>query len=119
MNQQQLTRRDLVKLVGEGSYVGIRIRPFECRVYRPDGNELPWRLDLRDHSPTGLEWGFFGSGPAQLSLAILADCMGDEAALEFYQRFKQKVIGHLPYEGWVLSPATIDLAIEEIAEKGG
>lgn len=35
--------------------------------------ELPLRLDLYDHSPTGFEWGYSGSGPAQLALAILAD----------------------------------------------
>jgi len=36
---------------------------------------LPWRLDLENHSPTGLEWGYGGSGPAQLALAILADVL--------------------------------------------
>ena len=28
-------------------------------------------LVLRRHSPTGFEWGYGGSGPAQLALAIL------------------------------------------------
>lgn len=40
---------------------------------------LPWRLDLYNHSPTGLEWGYGGSGPHQLALAILAHATGDEA----------------------------------------
>jgi hypothetical protein len=31
------------------------------------------RLDLCNHSPTGLSWGYGGSGPAQTALAILAD----------------------------------------------
>jgi hypothetical protein len=31
------------------------------------------RLDLYNHSPNGFEWGYSGSGPAQLALAILAD----------------------------------------------
>src|SRR5262245_1194599 len=35
--------------------------------------DLPARLDLRSHSPTGFEWGYGGSGPAQLALALLAD----------------------------------------------
>jgi hypothetical protein len=36
---------------------------------------LPWRLDLANHSPDGFEWGYGGSGPAQLALAILADAL--------------------------------------------
>ena len=43
------------------------------------------RLDLREHSMTGFEWGFAGSGPAQLALAILADTIGDEPALHVYR----------------------------------
>lgn len=39
-----------------------------------NGNErdLPPRLDLFNHSPSGFSWGYSGSGPAQLALAILA-----------------------------------------------
>jgi len=40
-----------------------------------DGGEiwasLPLYLDEVNHSPTGFEWGYGGSGPAQLSYAIL------------------------------------------------
>jgi len=32
---------------------------------------LRLRSDLFNHSPTGFEWGYGGSGPAQLALAIL------------------------------------------------
>ena len=34
---------------------------------------LELRLDPFNHSSTGLEWGYGGSGPAHLALAILAD----------------------------------------------
>lgn len=37
---------------------------------------LALRLDLFNHSPTGFECGYGGSGPAQLALAILADLIG-------------------------------------------
>ncbi|MBS7703290.1 DUF6166 domain-containing protein [Chelatococcus asaccharovorans] len=58
---------------------------------------LPPRLDLRDHSPTGFAWGYGGSGPAQLALALLCDVLGDEArALRLYQRFKFRAIAPLP-----------------------
>jgi Family of unknown function (DUF6166) len=32
---------------------------------------LPLYLDEINHSPTGFEWGYYGSGPSQLSYAIL------------------------------------------------
>jgi hypothetical protein len=56
-----------------------------------NGRPLPLRLDLWNHSPTGFEFGYGGSGPAQLALAILADCCGDELAVAFHQAFKWAV----------------------------
>lgn len=61
------------------------------------------RLDLRKHSPTGFEWGYEGSGPAQLALAILADALGDGLAVAFYQDFKAKVVAGLKHGAWELS----------------
>ena len=55
-------------------------------------DDLKLRTDLRDHSPTGFEWGYPGSGPSQLALAILADVVGDELAQVHYQSFKRDVI---------------------------
>lgn len=53
-------------------------------------------LSLRNHSPTGFSWGYVGSGPAQLALAILLECMDKTRALEFYQEFKWNVVAELP-----------------------
>lgn len=51
------------------------------------------RNDLADHSPDGFSWGYLGSGPAQLALAILADyTLDDQFALRHYQDFKKKFI---------------------------
>ena len=64
-----------------------------------DGAPLALRLDLRNHSPTGFSWGYGGSGPAQLSLAILADFLQDDKrAQELYQPFKWRVVASLPRE---------------------
>jgi len=63
---------------------GQRVRPLNPR------------LDLFDHSPTGFEYGYGGSGPAQLALALLADAIGKpELAIEHHQRFKWQVIAGL------------------------
>ena len=46
-------------------------------------------LKLRNHSPTGFSWGYGGSGPAQLALALLLDVTDSEqVALASYQQFK-------------------------------
>lgn len=46
-------------------------------------------LRLRNHSPTGFAWGYGGSGPAQLALAILLDVTeSEETALRHYMAFK-------------------------------
>jgi hypothetical protein len=80
-----------------------------------DGRPLNPRLDLRNHSPTGFEWGYCGSGPAQLALAILADHLAnDEQALDFYQRFKWAVITELPKRGWTLTSQDIDRALDAV-----
>ena len=79
------------------------------------GIPLDPRLDLVKHSPSGLEWGYVGSGPAQLALALLADALLSERdALEMYQRFKDEVVVYLPEEGWTLTEAQIMSALEDI-----
>jgi hypothetical protein len=70
------------------------------------------RLDLFNHSPTGYEWGYGGSGPAQLALALLADHLrDDERALALYQRFKRAVVSHFPFAGWTLTGRQIEHAL--------
>jgi hypothetical protein len=62
-----------------------------------------YSLTLRNHSPTGFEWGYAGSGPAQLALALLLDALafadpeGDQATRELiakrnYQLVKAKFV---------------------------
>lgn len=83
-----------------------------------DGDLLDPRLDLRNHSPDGFEWGYGGSGPAQLALAILADHLSDdEQALNLYQRFKWLAIAELPKKGWALTDHQIDAALHSIREQ--
>ena len=81
-----------------------------------DGRRLNPRLDLWNHSPTGFEWGYAGSGPAQLALAILADhCQNDERALNFRHRFKWAVIAELPRH-WTLTSQEIDQVLQTLRE---
>jgi hypothetical protein len=83
---------------------------------------LPLRLDLFNHSPTGFGWGYQGSGPAQLALALLADALGDDdLAVRLHQAFKFKVVACWP-EGerwWITADqiaAVVKLIEQEIAQ---
>ena len=77
--------------------------------------ELPMRLDLVNHSPSGFDWDYGGSGPAQLALALLADCLKDSGlALKLYQSFKLRVTSILPHQSWTLSEAQVWAAVEAI-----
>lgn len=77
-------------------YVGT-VTPGQMNWYvTVDGKSLPLRLDLAEHSPDGFAWGYSGSGPSQLALALLADASGnDEWALAHYQRFKGAFVAGL------------------------
>jgi hypothetical protein len=76
--------------------------------------ELDLALAVRSHSPTGFSWGYGGSGPAQLALAICIDCVGRHRALEVYQAFKWDVIAKLPGDrDWELTETQIRAQIED------
>lgn len=71
-----------------------------------DGAPLNPRFDLWNHSPTGFEWGYAGSGPAQLALALLAHHLHDDnEAVALHQEFKRAVIARLNGPNW-FSPAS-------------
>lgn len=83
-----------------------------------NGKRLPLRLKLRNHSPTGFAWGYSGSGPAQLALALLVDFLGDaEEALRLYQSFKARVVTRLPFnEPWTLSAQEVAEHVEALRQ---
>jgi hypothetical protein len=52
---------------------------------------------LFNHSPDGFAWGYGGSGPAQLALAVLLQAgLDDGEAVALHQRFKADHIATLP-----------------------
>ena len=85
-----------------------------------NGIPLNPRLDLWNHSPTGFEWGYGGSGPAQLALALLAHHLGDDnAAVALHQDFKHAVITLLDQRGWTLTGEQIRTAIDSLRAQTG
>lgn len=82
--------------------------------YSARSKELPHRVR---HSPTGFEWGYGGSGPADLARSILWDHLGLEPASILYQRFKQDWVSKWPKSGFTIDSQEIDewLSTQEIA----
>ena len=65
------------------------------------------------HSPCGIEWGYAGSGPADLAFSMLIDHFGGGdigliRAEPLYQAFKEFVIAPLPRVGWTMDTTYID-----------
>lgn len=54
------------------------------------------------HSPTGFEFGYGGSGPADLALNILLCYTDGNTAQEWYQDFKWAFVAKLPEAGGVI-----------------
>jgi hypothetical protein len=55
------------------------------------------------HSPTGMEWGYGGSGPADLALNILLACGLQQAEVDtLYQDFKFGFVAPMPAAGGVI-----------------
>lgn len=83
-----------------------------ARVY-VNGMELNPRLHIRNHSPTGFNWGYGGSGPAQLALAMLAEVAGDQVAERWYQEFKFARIAGIIDSNWRITDAEIMAWLKE------
>lgn len=105
-------------------YVGYRQGGQAIVEKRPGQERLtPDRsLELVNHSPSGFEWGYGGSGPAQLALALLLDYTNDEAfALDHYQAFKNEVVSQLDCVGsdgrWRLTVSEIDAVLHETPDE--
>lgn len=80
-------------------------------------NEAPLDIEpslkLWNHSPTGFSWGYFGSGPAQLALALLLDATGDaELAVRHHQSFKSQLVSKWAAE-WVITAPEIRRWVKE------
>lgn len=96
-----------------GDVAAVRVR---------DGEKEYWldpRHDVRNHSPTGFEWGYSGSGPAQLALALCIDALdGDRQRAErVYQQFKFRMIAGLSSDSWRMTQDYIVEAIRAIEQE--
>lgn len=75
-------------------------------------DEEPFPQPFRVHSPTGYEWGYGGSGPADLALNILARFLDPWDAWLFHQDFKVAHVVTLAPKGDTLDVGRIRRWIE-------
>lgn len=69
---------------------------------------LPMREDLKNHSPTGFNWGYGGDGPSQLALALVNDLTKDDKyTMTVYQDFKNHVITKIKTDTWKRTSAEL------------
>ncbi len=96
----------------EVAYEGWR-KDGERIVLRADGTELPNAREVYNHSPDNFEWGYHGSGPSQLALAIAVDWLRDKhLAISCYQDFKERVIARIKDDHWTLTKAEVELGFK-------
>lgn len=99
----------------ERIYVGVRTDQG-CKVLVWDGlvfTPLSPCLHVRSHSPTGFEWGYCGSGPAQLALALCVDILGKAGKTDaVYHEVMRHVLTQLPSGCWSMSATTLRDMVE-------
>ena len=83
-------------------------------VRSPESTAIGLDQHIVRHSPTGIEWGYGGSGPADLALSILTQYAGQEFADRHYQQFKFDVIASIPREGDTITAEKIEQWIDKV-----
>lgn len=102
------------------TYRGYRTPNGDTIVTWERGENVPSQLSLYldkvNHSPTGFEWGYFGSGPSQLAFAILYSYLSlqnrEEDAKGLYMRFKQDFIAGIHEDQWLIHGEQIDIWLD-------
>lgn len=107
------------------TYVGTRTTEgTNVQVVIPDQEPVDL-IHAVFHSPTGLEWGYGGSGPADLALSILCDYFDEPRVKEkfegtmswrLHQPFKRTFVGSFDREKWELTEVEIDRWIAEVVD---
>ena len=89
-------------------------RTIDGLVVTVDGRPLDERYEVKSFTRYGFEWTYEGDSPQQLSLAILADHLDDDArALALSEAFMKRIVANLDND-WTLTGEDIDQALKEI-----
>ncbi len=80
---------------------------------RIDGRAVATLDHVVRHSPTGIEWGYAGSGPADLALSVLARVAGMDEAERHYHAFLHAVVACLPEAGGLVRASDVRAWLRE------
>lgn len=104
-------------------YVGMRVdgTPVVLNLTAHERLSPNRSLGLVRHSPAGFDWGYTGSGPAQLACALLLDYTDNETvAQQHYIQFRNDVVSQLVCDGpadcWHLTGEDIEATLAEFEE---
>lgn len=89
--------------------------PSDAFATRIEGVLRRWAV----HSPTGLEWGYGGSGPADLALNILGMHVHPWEAYRLHNRFLHDLIARQDRDGFTLTHAEVRAWIDNAWVKEG
>lgn len=102
---------------GEGDGACVSVLPEDSALRGDPADVVLWRdaggvahasvPHVVRHSPSGLEWGYGGSGPADLARSILLAFTDEDAAGRLYQHFKTEVVARVPEAGGVIPAASV------------
>lgn len=108
--------------VANGQHLVFIDEPFGTAGYATEMLDPRDSQKLINHSPDGFSWGYCGSGPAQLALAMLLDYYGQTSPnITIYQRFKERAIATIPKDvaTWRITGAEIDAHVAAIRAEAG
>ena len=78
----------------------------------PDRSQKVW-----NHSPDGFNWSYYGSGPAQLALALLLELgVNETEATRYHQDLKAEIVSKLPPTDFELDVSVVENWIKKNIE---
>ncbi len=91
LHQHQQRKEETVRHTMKGEWSSRRVW-LDAKELLPGPSQKIW-----NHSPDGFNWGYGGSGPAQLALAVCFKLTKDrDKAVSLHQQFKRDIIAVLP-----------------------
>jgi hypothetical protein len=103
----------------KNGYVGLRTKDGLIINQVISGRQVPlhhWVL----HSPTGMEWGYGGSGPADLAYSILCTVTDPAIAERYHQAFKWDFVAALNQDRWEIDRHEVERWLaERLRNEGG
>lgn len=92
-------------------------RTFDAIVVTIDGEPLAPRTDLKQFSENHFEWGYEGNESRQLALAILANCVNDQIALQYCESFMREIVANFGNE-WEINEDQVRQAVSDLKKMG-